>query len=352
MRTLEEWLELEKLVAGKGTREVADILGCTVGQAYHIRLRCANRDYPPPGYPKRHLTTNKVGYNRHKARKSEKLRPMLEEGIGFTLEEVGQVMGITRERVRQLYVEAKIDRKFKDIRWDRLLSRVTKESLEQFTDGQRTQLEAIGGLGVSIHQLYKIASHYGVVLKFRHQVNRELYESGHRKCVACREIKPFAEFYSNSLNLHVQPVCKVCAKATVREHYRKCKGRFAVLMLGDRFLNRDGSGWTSNLRDASIFTHSQRCNTRLYWFPEGTKWFWLEPEIAKTLTKTEEAQTIRASDVQSGAPQQSRSIPLPTNGAEAREGSIEPGHNQEQRPVDAEGAPDFRDAHMGQGGTC
>lgn len=186
--------------------EVANRLGVPVAMA--------KRWAASVGYK---LIDGRAKYCRHRQHSTETYRAALEAGIGKTLEEVGKELGITRERVRQLYVKLKIPREnaphtsFKNVE---LVNKIKTLAIESKTI--RAIANAAGvtyGTVQHIVRAHKIPFKNWIQKRHEHEL-----ATGIRICTTCRTPKPLTDYYKqHDGRLGKLESCKDCVNLKARE---------------------------------------------------------------------------------------------------------------------------------------
>lgn len=193
-------LALSEMPEGLCHYEVADKLG--------VPVALAKRWAASVGYK---LIDGRSKYNHPPGRNmAEFYRTTLEAGASKALEEVGKELGITRERVRQLYEKLKIPReKMPHTSWkDKELVNKIRElvPISKFT----RDIAAVAG--VSLSTVGSIMIRHGIPFKNWFVKRREEEAAtGIRICNKCHEPKPLTEYFrSHSLSGGRYLRCKVC----------------------------------------------------------------------------------------------------------------------------------------------
>jgi hypothetical protein len=314
MYTHEEWLKMEKLAEGKTTKELAAILGCTVPNAWYLQKRLRARDYPPPGIVKHHKPIHgNRGQVRH--RPSKEYIPALQAMSRLTLQEVGEQLNLTRERVRQLYVLYGIPRR-RLTAVEKACQLITPELLQKYTDGTRHMREACAEFGTYPEMIKACAAAHGVRLLFRTDARRALAAQGLRRCNICHNELPLDQFVRISKPRGRGYSCKDCTAANARRWYDRHRHDLLVLHHPELlYLGIDGR-WTSSLRMALLITNGQRQRYKLYEFPEGTRFLQVQDKVTKLLTAEELVVRIGPRGyAYYRPPQHSGAKPLPAHGA-------------------------------------
>lgn len=322
MRTRQEWLEMEKFCEGKTPKQVARELNCSVGAARQIMCRIYAKDYPPEGVPVRHRNpVNKIGFQKQEHRRIDKYIPVLQEMNDRTLQEVGDSLGITRERVRQLYDELNVERKSHFY----LKHRFSREDVEAYVSGVYTKREAVEKMGLSYAGIDKLCEQYGIEPKFRPHEWAALKAVGLRRCCACKEVKPVSEFS------HINRSCKPCAAARTRHYYQLRKDKHFLLLHNSEPYTYFKAGhhpsepvWTTDSSEALIIKGSNMTNR--HWFRlirSGCRFVEI-PNLNEQIPTSETGRSVTDS--------------VSPNGAGPGPSVVPSGDSQAQRLVSCEGA--------------
>lgn len=296
--------------------------------------RIAEGDIPKSDPRHRRIQDDsQYGYRPHAKKITVKYVPTLQAMAHEPLEAVGRKLGVTRERIRQLYHQYQIPRL---THRQRTLGRISKEALLKYTDGQYSQCEACAELETSPEVLQEAATFHGVELLFKRQLYRMLYAEGLQKCSSCHEIKPLIAFTTTTGSYRISgrhSICKKCTARNVRLIYQKQRNRIFAAQFGGHF--DSGNGWkTADLTQASIALGSTR-NNRWNKLKDG-KLVDVTERIVELLTPMDIFLKLQCSEkrfrefcAEAGV------VPpdnLPAHGAITRASTVTSGDSQAQRP--------------------
>lgn len=142
---------------------------------------------------------------------------VLTAGANKSLEEVGKELGITRERVRQLYVKLKIPRKkFPNTSWknEGLVNKIRGLALEA-----KSILSIAEALDISYLTVARILKIHNI--PFKNWVQKRLEQelaTGIRICTSCRTPKPLTDYYKqHDGRLGKLGSCKDCVNLKARK---------------------------------------------------------------------------------------------------------------------------------------